>query len=225
MNRNHYTVKKNEYFSNVRMDIISLIPPNHNQKILEIGAGGGNTLLYIKENNIASEVMGIELMKIENSNQGNPLIDKFQIANIEQDDIDAEEKYFDIIICADVLEHLNDPWAAVDKIQKYLKKNGLLIVSIPNIREWKTLFAIVFKGEFNYQQEGGIMDRTHLRFFCKKNMYQLLNTSTLSPIFCKPNFMMKIVPEGKKRRIINMLSFRLFENFLAVQYLFIVKKN
>jgi 2-polyprenyl-3-methyl-5-hydroxy-6-metoxy-1,4-benzoquinol methylase len=225
MNKNHYAVKENEYFSNVRMDIISLVPLKPGQKILEIGAGGGNTLVYIKENNIASEVMGVELMKIENSNQINPVIDKFQVANIEQDDIDAEEEYFDIIICADVLEHLNDPWTAVNKIQKYLKKNGLLIVSIPNIREWKTLFPIIFKGEFNYQQEGGIMDKTHLRFFCKKNMYQLLKTSTLSPIFCKPNFMMKIVPEGKKRRIINILSFRLFEDFLAVQYLFIAKKN
>lgn len=168
MNKNHYTVKEKDYFSNIRMDIISLIPSNPGQKILEIGAGGGNTLLYIKKNSIAVEVMGIELMKLENSNQENPFIDKFQIANIEKDEIDAEEKYFDIIICADVFEHLIDPWSAVDKIQRYLKKNGLLIVSMPNVREWKTLFPIVFKGEFNYQPEGGIMDRTHLRFFCKK---------------------------------------------------------
>lgn len=225
MNKNHYAVKEKEYFSNIRKDVISLIPSNPNQKILEIGAGGGNTLLYIKENKMAAEVMGIELMKIEGSNQTNPLIDKFQVGNIEQEDIDAEERYFDVIVCADVFEHLMDPWSAVDKIQKYLKKDGLLIVSMPNIREWKTLFAIIFKGDFNYRPEGGIMDRTHLRFFCKKNIHQLLQTPTLSPIFSKPNFMMKEVPEGKKRRIINLLSFRLFENFLAVQYLFIAKKK
>jgi 2-polyprenyl-3-methyl-5-hydroxy-6-metoxy-1,4-benzoquinol methylase len=225
MNKDHYSVKNKEYFSNVRKDIISLIPSNPAQKILEIGAGGGNTLLYIKENGIAAEVMGIELMKIENSNQYSPGIDKFQVANIERDEIDAEENYFDVILCADVLEHLTDPWAAVAKIQRYLKKSGLLIASVPNIREVKTLFAILLKGEFRYQTEGGIMDRTHLRFFCKKDIYQLLHTSTLTPIFSKPNFMMKEVPEGKKRRILNLVSFRLFENFLAVQYLFIAKKN
>lgn len=225
MNKDYYAIKEKEYFSNVRRDVLSLIPSNSAQKILEIGAGGGNTLLYLKENNLASEVMGVELMKIENSNQNHPGIDKFQIANIEQEEIDAEKEYFDVIICADVFEHLVDPWTMVDKIQKYLKKDGLLIVSMPNIREWKTLSAIIFKGDFRYQSEGGIMDRTHLRFFCRKNIRQLLHTATLTPIFSTPNFMLREVPAGKKRRIINLLSFRLFENFLAVQYLFIAKKK
>jgi len=128
-------------------------------------------------------------------------------------------------ICADVLEHLIDPWAAVDKIAAHLKKGGLLIVSIPNIREWKTLARIVFKGEFSYRPEGGIMDKTHLRFFCKKNIYQLLTTPSLSPFYCKPNFMLKEVPQGKFRRVLNLLSFRLFEDFLTVQYLFVAKKK
>jgi len=225
MSVNHYAVKGENYFSNIRKDIISLIPNNSDQKILEIGAGAGNTLLYIKENRLAKEVMGIELMEITNSNQKHPLIDKFQIANIEQENIQAKEEYFDIIICADVLEHLVDPWAMVDKLSKYLKKEGLLIASIPNIREWKTLGKIIFQGDFSYQLAGGIMDKTHLRFFCKKNIYQLLNTPVLSTFYCKPNFMLKVLPEGRKRRIINLLTFHLFENFLTVQYIFIARKK
>jgi len=218
-------VKGENYFSNIRKDIISLIPNNPDQKILEIGAGAGNTLLYIKENQLAREVMGVELMEIANSNQKHPLIDKFQIANIEQENIQAKEEYFDIIICADVLEHLVDPWSIVNKLSQYLKKEGLLIVSIPNIREWKTLGKIIFQGDFSYQSAGGIMDKTHLRFFCKRNIYQLLNTSALSIFYSKPNFMLKVLPEGKKRRVINLLTFRLFENFLAVQYIFIARKK
>jgi 2-polyprenyl-3-methyl-5-hydroxy-6-metoxy-1,4-benzoquinol methylase len=225
MSANHYAVKGENYFSNIRKDIISLIPNNPEQKILEIGAGAGNTLLYIKENRLAGEVMGIELIEIASSNQKHPLIDKFQIANIEQEDIQAKEEYFDIIICADVLEHLVDPWSLVDKLSNYLKKDGLLIVSIPNIREWKTLGKIIFKGDFCYQLSGGIMDKTHLRFFCKKNICQMLNTRILSTIYSKPNFMLKVVPEGKKRRILNLLTFRLFEDFLAIQYLFIARKK
>ncbi|HMH24185.1 MAG TPA: methyltransferase domain-containing protein [Puia sp.] len=225
MNTTHYTVKTQDYFSNVRRDIISLIPNNPGQKILEIGAGAANTLLYIKETGMAAEVMGVELMKIAGSHQQHPSIDKFQIANIELEEIQAEKEYFDVILCADVLEHLVDPWIIVDKLAGYLKKEGLLIVSIPNIREWKTLARIVFMGEFNYRPEGGIMDKTHLRFFCKKNIYQLLTTSALSPFYCKPNFMLKEVPQGKFRRVLNLLSFRLFEDFLTVQYLFIAKKK
>jgi 2-polyprenyl-3-methyl-5-hydroxy-6-metoxy-1,4-benzoquinol methylase len=225
MKKDHYSVKSKEYFSNIRLDIISLIPINPEQKILEVGAGTGNTLVYIKENNIAKEVMGVELMKIPGSNQENSLIDKFQIGNIENEDILASEEYFDIILCADVLEHLVDPWSAVDKISKYLKKGGLLIISIPNLREWKTLFKIIFKGEFNYKTDGGIMDRTHLRFFCKKNVSNLLTTDHLKPVYSKPNFMLRAVPEGKKRKLMNLLSFRLFQDFLTVQYLFIAKKS
>ncbi len=225
MKKDHYTAKSQDYFSNVRIDIVSLIPNNPKQKILEIGAGTGNTLVHIKENNLAEEVMGVELMKIPGSNQENALIDKFQIANIENEDILATEGYFDVILCADVLEHLIDPWSAVDRISKYLKKDGLLIISIPNLREWKTLYKVIFKGEFNYQTGGGIMDQTHLRFFCKKNVFNLLTTDFLEPVYSKPNFMLRVVPEGRKRRILNLLSFRLFENFLTVQYLFIAKKK
>ena len=155
MSLKHYTAKESTYFSNIRMDIISLIPLNPAQKILEIGAGAGNTLLFIKESNLAKEVMGIELMEIANSNQNNPLIDKFQIANIEHENIQAPDEYFDIIICADVLEHLVDPWSIIDKVSRCLKKDGLLIVSIPNIREWKTLGKVIFQGDFSYQSSGG----------------------------------------------------------------------
>ncbi|HEX3935784.1 MAG TPA: methyltransferase domain-containing protein [Puia sp.] len=225
MTTKHYSVKSVDYFSNVRRDVVSLIPDNRGQKILEIGAGTGNTLHYIKETGIAAEVMGVELMKLPGSNQESPLIDRFQIANIEQDEIKAPPEYFDVILCADVLEHLVDPWATIDKIAGYLKKDGVLIVSMPNIREWKTLAKVIFKGEFTYYPEGGIMDRTHLRFFCKKNIRDLLTTPSLSPIFGKPNFMLREVPEGKKRRLLNLLTFRLFEDFMAVQYLFIAKKR
>ena len=225
MKKEHYLSKEKKYFSNVRFDVISLIPDNPEQKILEVGAGTGNTLVYIKENRLAKEVMGIELIKIPGSNQENILIDKIQIGNIESDEIQAPEEYFDIVLCADVLEHLIDPWSAVDKISRYLKKDGLLIVSIPNLREWKNLYKVVFRGEFNYQPEGGIMDRTHLRFFCKKNITQLLTTQHLEPVFSQPNFMLKEVPEGSKRRMINLFSFRLFESFLTVQYLFIAKRK
>lgn len=225
MNTAHYRVKEEQYFSNVRKDIISLIPSNPDQKIMEIGAGTGNTLLYIKENGLASEVMGVELMRLPHSNQEHRLIDKFQIANIEQKEINAEQEYFDVIICADVLEHLVDPWTSLKKIAGHLKRGGLLIVSVPNIREWKTLLQIVGKGDFRYNPEGGVMDKTHLRFFCKKNILELIRSSALSPIYIRPNFMLTVLREGRKRRMINLFTLRLLEDFLTVQYLVIAKKR
>ena len=225
MNIEYYKQKKDQYFSHIRLDIISLIPSNPGQTILEIGAGGGNTLLYLKEQQLAKEVMGIELVQIEDSNQKHPLINKFQFADIEKEEIDAPAEYFDIIICADVLEHLADPWLVIEKIARHLKKDGLLIACLPNIRDWKTLFKIVIKGDFQYNVQGGVLDKTHLRFFCKKNIKQLFTTPRLSVLYCKPNFLLKVVSEGRKRRIINFITFGLFKDFLTVQFLVVAKKN
>ena len=147
------------------------------------------------------------------------------MADIEKECINAREEHFDIIICADVLEHLADPWSAVTRISRHLKKGGRLIASIPNIREWNTLCRIIFFGDFSYDRRGGIMDKTHLRFFCKKNIRQLMSTDSLFPVFCKPNILLKEVPEGKKRRMINRLTFGLFLDFLAIQCLCIAEKK
>lgn len=225
INENYYTTKEAGYFSNVRMDIIGLLPVNPRQKILEIGAGSGNTLVYIKEKRIAAEVMGVELINMPGSNQQNAAIDNFQIADIENENIDAPKDYFDVVICADVLEHLADPWTMIDKITAHLKSGGLVVVSMPNFCEIKTLFKIIFTADFEYEPAGGILDKTHLRFFCKKNIRQLLTTNSLSPVYCTPNFLLKSVPDGRKRRLINLLSFGLFKNLLTVQYIFIAKKN
>jgi len=225
MDNNHYLIKDKEYFSNIRKDVISLLPSEPTQKVLEIGAGGGDTLLYIKENKLAGEVMGVEQVQLPDSNQQHPLINRFQVADIEREEINAPEEYFDIIICADVLEHLADPWRAVTRISRHLKKGGRLIASIPNIRECKTMFRIIFLGDFRYDPRGGIIDNTHLRFFCKKNIKQLLSTDSLFPIYCKPNILLKEVPEGRKRRLINRCTFGLFLDFLAIQYLCIAEKK
>jgi len=225
MDKDHYLTKERKYFSNIRMDVISLLPPEPGQKILEIGAGGGDTLLYIKENKLAGEVMGVDLLNLPDSNQQHPLIDRFQVADIEKECINAPGEHFDIIICADVLEHLADPWTAVNRIALHLKKGGRLIASIPNIREWKTLYRVIFWGDFRYDAKGGIMDKTHLRFFCKKNIKELISTDSLFPVCCTPNILLKEVPEGKKRRMINRLTFGLFLDFLAIQYLCIAEKK
>lgn len=226
MDETHYSIKKKEYFNYIRKDVVSLLPVQSQQKVLEIGAGSGNTLVYIKENKLAAEVMGVELVKSADSNQQHPLIDKFQIADIEKENINAPKEYFDVIICADVLEHLSDPWSCINKLSQHLKKGGRLIASIPNIREFKTLSKIIFRGDFRYEKNEGILDVTHLRFFTKKNIKHLLNTDSLSLIYCKPNILLrKEVPEARKRRIFNRLTFGLFLDFLAIQYLCIAVKK
>lgn len=206
-----YIEKPKNYFSEIRNDIIELIQCN-NCNILEIGCGEGNTLIELKRQGKAKFVVGIDIVDLNQSSK----LDKFILADIENDNINLPEEYFDIIICADVLEHLKDPWSVLKKIRKFLKPNGILLASIPNVREIKTLISIVIKGDFKYV-DSGILDKTHLRFFCKKNVIELFESTGYK--IEKVTF--KLSP---KRKFLLKLSLGLLEEILVVQYLVLCKK-
>ena len=144
-----YDEKQQQYFSYVRRSLLDLIlQKNKNGNILEIGAGDGATILYAKENGYAKHINGIELCKIENSSQQSSQFDNFIIGNIEELSLPFKKNSFDVIICGDVLEHLINPNKTLQKLKPYLKQDGVLIASIPNIREWNTMKSIFLNGDF-----------------------------------------------------------------------------
>jgi 2-polyprenyl-3-methyl-5-hydroxy-6-metoxy-1,4-benzoquinol methylase len=210
-----YKDKEQAYFTNIRHDLINFVSHDPKNKILEVGAGGGDTLITIKKMGLATEVVGIELNKVEGSNQGDPSIDRFIFGNIESMEIDLPENYFNIIMCGDVLEHLIDPWKTIEKLQPHLKKGGKLIASIPNIRYYRALYQVFVKGQFSYT-EFGLFDKTHLRFFCKRDMLNILSTPQLKPDHIAPIF--KHLPPSRINTI-NNFTLGLFEEFLTLQYL------
>lgn len=216
----YYTEKDATYYSNVRLDLLKFLPNNSNQKVLEVGAGGGHTLRYIKENNLASYACGVELFEFKDSNQHHASIDQFVVANIEKKDLKLSPSSFDVIILADVLEHLEDPWDVLNYLEQFLIKGGYFLVSLPNIREVNALKNIVFKGSFAYTDHG-VLDKTHLRFFCRKNMVELLTSPNRQ--IEKSSASLKMRAGNRKRKIFNLLTFNCFEEFLSVQYFFKVK--
>lgn len=79
---------------------------------------------------------------------------------------------YDVVIMADVLEHLRSPEAVLARVRKIIAENGRGIISLPNIAHWRPRLAHLF-GRFEYT-EMGIMDRTHLRFFTRKTALDLI---------------------------------------------------
>jgi SAM-dependent methyltransferase len=81
-------------------------------------------------------------------------------------DLPSLDARFDYVLLADVLEHLQHPERVVAWTLRYLKPDGRLLISVPNVAHlyvrWKLLW-----GAFDYQDRG-ILDRTHLRFFTRK---------------------------------------------------------
>jgi SAM-dependent methyltransferase len=84
---------------------------------------------------------------------------------------------FDVIIYADVLEHLKNPKDVLVSLNQNLAPNGIVIISLPNIANFYCRIQLLL-GRFNYQDRG-IFDRTHLRFFTRKTFRAFLEEAGL----------------------------------------------
>jgi len=178
-------------------------------------------LVALKRSGKAREVVGVELVAIPGGGQNRQEIDRFIIADVEQQNLDLERNSFDVVVCGDVLEHLRDPWKALLYLVGFLSEDGVFIISLPNILYWKAFVRIVL-GDFRYAPSG-VLDRTHLRFFCRKNMIDLVRSAGLEVRHMEPSFLRQ--QELKNDRLVNALTLGLGERFLAQQYLIVAAKR
>jgi SAM-dependent methyltransferase len=87
---------------------------------------------------------------------------------------------FDAIVYGDVLEHLSDPGAVLRVLDQTLAPAGIVIVSVPNVAHlWVRLSLLA--GRFDYADRG-ILDRTHLRFFTRRTLRELLRAAGLTVV-------------------------------------------
>jgi SAM-dependent methyltransferase len=77
----------------------------------------------------------------------------------------------DVLLLADVLEHLRDPWGALTALRGLLAPGGRAVVSVPNVGHWTARRALA-RGRFPYADHG-LFDRTHLRFFTRASAREL----------------------------------------------------
>ncbi|HEU5003739.1 MAG TPA: class I SAM-dependent methyltransferase [Actinomycetota bacterium] len=78
----------------------------------------------------------------------------------------------DVVIAADVLEHLVDPWQVLRALRARVSAGGALIVSVPNIQRLQALLVMA-GGRFAYE-DGGFWDRTHLHWFTLQSLEESL---------------------------------------------------
>jgi len=159
-----------QYFRNVRDDIVSLVPGDANN-ILEIGCAAGMTGNKLKQRP-GVYVAGVELDH-RAAVEAKKVLDDVIEGNIETLELPFREKRFDCILFADVLEHLIDPLDVLKKTRKFLKTDGSVIASIPNV-QYLGLVSQLVEGNWTYQDEG-ILDRTHLRFFTYHEIIKLFD--------------------------------------------------
>lgn len=172
----------NKYVTNVTMEencsityIVNQVKPG--ARVLEFGPATGYMTKYMKEV-LKCEVYIVEIDEEAYDNArvyskgglcGN-------IEDYEWVELFADLK-FDYITFSDVLEHLTDPWRVLKVASKFLKEDGRVLISIPNIAHNAVLIDL-FNNKFEYRRTG-ILDNTHLRFFTHDSVVRMFEQSDL----------------------------------------------
>jgi O-antigen biosynthesis protein len=148
------------YFQDPRPDVQAVVAAR-DKRILDVGCAAGALGQALKAAG-AREVIGVERFETAAA-QARHVLDAVYVGDIDHFVPPVEEASFDYVIFADVLEHTVDPWQVLERYQRFLKPDGRMVVSLPNIRHYAILGRLLFN-RWDYR-ESGILDRTHLRFF------------------------------------------------------------
>ena len=167
------------YFDHERRDLLALIPPDV-KKILEVGCGAGGTAVGLRERGVR-ELVGIEINDLA-ANQARTRFDRVIVGDVEKIISSLPDTDFDLILYADILEHLVDPWKALTACRRIIKPHGYILLSVPNVRHWRLLYNLAIRGRWTYQDEGGTLDRRHLRFFTRDDLVTMVVGAGFQPV-------------------------------------------
>lgn len=214
LNKAH-TSDRDVYYNHERPSIVNLIKPGPNV-ILDLGCGSGAVGKRLLRDGKAVKVVGAELFASA-AEQAKEHYAAVHVGDIEEMEL-PYKGHFDYALCGDVLEHLKDPYTVVKRIHGWLKDDGHLICSLPNVRHWGVILKLAFRGAWEYQ-DAGIMDRTHLRFFTRKSCFEMLRNGG----FEVERHRMLIW--GRKYQLLNRLTLGTFDELFGSQILTLSRKR
>lgn len=145
------------------------------KRVLEIGCASGYMTRCLKEK-LCCTVFCVEIDD-QAAKSAEPFAEKLVIGDIET--LSMEESFqgllFDVVIMADVIEHLTNPQAVLEKIQNWISPSGCLLLSVPNGAHGAIALEVL-DGKWDYR-ETGLLDHTHLHFFDKDALTRLLDAT------------------------------------------------
>lgn len=179
--------------------------------VLDVGTGTGALGEYLSARGCV--VDGVNY-SAEEAELARPSYRDLVLADLEQASLSAllAGRKYDRIVFADVLEHLRDPVRTLADAVSLLEPSGKIVVSVPNIGHVGVVAQLV-AGKFPYSDEG-ILDRTHLRFFTRESLMELLQAAGLRPLALRTVERLPEETEFRARRV-DALSPALVSGMLA----------
>jgi O-antigen biosynthesis protein len=202
------------YYDHSRSEALDLLPTCP-QRILDIGCGRGGVTRALKQRCPGAQSSGLDLFLDPDFDYAS-VFDEFAQIDLERDALPVDVGSFDLVLLLDVMEHLRDPDALLDKLVPAAANGCHFLVSLPNFHYYSNLLSIVRSGRFPYT-DSGILDRTHIRFFGFEDARDLLQKrlTIISEMAFNPF-------ENLKSRMIR----RIFGNrYRAYQNVFLCRKE
>ena len=160
-----YQLKPSDDSSHGRLSkLLQCRPPS---RILDLGCSSG--LLSERLRRMGHYVVGVDVSEIDGVRERT---DEFFKADLNDGIPSAVGEGFDIVLAADVLEHVVNPGNLISQVRDVLAPTGTALYCVPNIAHWYPRFRSAL-GMFDYDQRG-ILDSTHLRFFTRRSIAKLV---------------------------------------------------
>ena len=147
---------------------LRLIAPG--KTVLELGPATGRVTRVLSER-------GCQVVAVERDGAMTPHLEPYcsrvivgDVERLSLEEVFGEQR-FDVILAGDFLEHLSNPLKLLKDLKRYLREDGFIVASIPNIAHGSVRLSLL-KGKFEYK-DIGILDRTHLRFFTLDSILRL----------------------------------------------------
>ncbi len=151
-----YTLKS--HASSSHAQVLEAIRPG--SLVLDLGCSQGVLAAPLAEKGV--QVVGVDVRS--------PSEVSLALARYYQHDLERpleipEDRVFDYVVCSDVIEHVVHRAELLASVRRYLKPDGRLLISTPNIAIWFYRLSLL-AGRFEYGPRG-VLDETHVHLFTR----------------------------------------------------------
>jgi 2-polyprenyl-3-methyl-5-hydroxy-6-metoxy-1,4-benzoquinol methylase len=155
--------------------VLDLVPAH--ARVLDLGCSTGGLAAAMARK--GCEVTGLDL-NLADAAAATGRMRRVVVADLDTEDLSQllPGESFDVIVAADVLEHLSDPARVLRSVRDFMAPGGFVVFSIPNVAHASVRLAL-WHGDFPYGPFG-ILDRTHLRMFTRTSIEELFSESGFS---------------------------------------------
>jgi 2-polyprenyl-3-methyl-5-hydroxy-6-metoxy-1,4-benzoquinol methylase len=166
------------YGGTVNEDVLRGLGPMAG-RLLDVGCGAGAWAPRLRAAGVG-ELVGLDPAAAAIA-QAAARYDRAVVGTLEDTTLAAlGGQPFDVLVVADVLEHLVDPWRAVRILRSWAAADARLAVSVPNLRFYRLVGNLVLRGTFEYEPYG-VRDWTHLRWFTRTSLGRMLADAGWQP--------------------------------------------